>query len=118
MERPERRLILRWALALGRLPSELLAAVNSADITEMLAFSNIEPWGPLQEDFRAGQICATLANLKRDPQRMPQPWTARDFMPALARVLSGREKHDEAVLLDDPQAQADLIKQMVFGVKP
>lgn len=116
MARPERRLILRWALAIGRTPSELLAAVTSADITEMLAYSNIEPWGPLQEDFRFGQVCATLANLQRDPSRRPQAWSARDFFPALERALEGRDRPEEAILMDDPQAQSDLIKRMIFGV--
>lgn len=118
MERPERRLILRWALAIGRLPSELLASITSADIVEMMAFSNIEPWGSLQDDFRAGQICATVANVNRDPDKRSEPWTASDFMPSLARAMNGLEKPDEPTLLDDPEAQTALIKQAIFGVSP
>lgn len=108
---------MRWALATGRTPAELLAAVTSADITEMVAYSELEPWGPLQADFRAGQICATLANVNRDPRARSEPWAARDFFPALERAMSGIERATAAVLLDDPQAQSELIKQAVFGVR-
>lgn len=84
----------------------------------MLAYSNLEPWGPLQADFRAGQICATVANVHRDPRVRSDPWAARDFFPSLDRAMTGWPRATSAVLLDDPQAQSDLIKQAVFGVRP
>lgn len=82
----------------------------------MQAYSNLEPWGSLQDDFRAGQICATLANVHRDPKSKPDAWAARDFFPSLARALEGLARPSEAVLLDDPNEQAALIKRAVFGV--
>jgi hypothetical protein len=96
----------------------LLDSVTSADITEMLAYSELEPWGPLQADFRAGQICATLANVNRDPRARAEAWAARDFFPSLDRAMSSIPRASAAVLLDDPQAQSDLIKQAIFGVQP
>ncbi len=84
----------------------------------MLAYSELEPWGPLQADFRAGQICATLANVNRDPRARSEPWAARDFFPSLDRAMSSIPRASAAVLLDDPQAQSDLIKQAIFGVQP
>lgn len=82
----------------------------------MQAFANLEPFGPLQEDFRAGQICAVLANVNRDPKARREPFSPRDFMPALARALQGLDKPSDGLLLDDPEAQAALIKAAIFGV--
>lgn len=107
--------MLRWALALGRTPRELLAAVTSADIVEMIAYANLEPFGALADDFRAGQLCATLANVHRDPKARAHAWTAADFMPALARESAALRP--EPLLLADPRAQAELIKRSVFGVR-
>jgi hypothetical protein len=109
---------LRWALALGRTPNELLAGVTSEDITEMIAYSNLEPWGPLADEFRFGQICATVANVQRDSKSKPDPWTPRDFMPALERAMQGYERTTPATLLADPKAQSDLIRSAIFKVKP
>lgn len=83
----------------------------------MLAYSELEPWGPLQADFRAGQICATLANVHRDPKARSAAWAARDFFPSLDRAMSNIPRASNAVLLDDPHAQANLIKQAIFGVQ-
>lgn len=102
-------------MATGRLPSELLAGITSEDITEMLAYSNLEPWGPLADEFRSAQICATLANVNRDPKSRPKPWTAQDFSAALERIAEQREAQDKPILLDDPEAQTRLIMQRVFG---
>lgn len=78
----------------------------------MMAFAQLEPFGALAEDFRAGQICATLANVHRDSKTRPDPWTAADFMPALDAALAGTRL--PPVLLADPVAQSDLIRQQVF----
>lgn len=32
-------------------------------------------------DYRAGLICAVLANINRDPKRRSQPYEPADFMP-------------------------------------
>ena len=82
----------------------------------MIAYANLEPFGPLAEEFRSAQLCATLANVHRDPQNKRDAWTVRDFSAALDREMAGHARGSTALLLDDPEAQASLIKQMVFGV--
>jgi hypothetical protein len=93
----------------------LLASITSADIDEMIAYSNLEPWGALADDFRAGQICATLANVNRDTDRKREPFNAADFMPALARLMDAH-REQEVIALDDPEAMSALIKAQIFGV--
>ncbi|MEW5921561.1 MAG: DUF4035 domain-containing protein [Bacillota bacterium] len=34
-----------------------------------------------REDFRAAQICSTLANIYRDPKKKAGSYTPKDFMP-------------------------------------
>jgi hypothetical protein len=76
----------------------------------MIAFSNLEPWGPLVEEFRSAQICATLANIHRNPKTTPAPWTASDFSLALQRATRPDGATDGPLLMADPKAQADLIR--------
>lgn len=89
--------MLRWALAIGRTPRELLASVTSAEMTEMMAFDQLEPFGSLADEFRLGQIAAVAANVNRNEERRPEPFTAADFMPALAaaRERANRPPEDE-----------------------
>lgn len=83
----------------------------------MIAYSRLEQWGPLQEDFRAGQIAAAIWNVARDPRRS-QPLKPEDFMPALRREIRGQEEAaNEPILLEDPKAQSDLIRERIFGIR-
>lgn len=84
----------------------------------MMAYSNLEPWGPLHDDFRAGQVCATLANVNRDPKSKSDPWRARDFFPALNRFAQLAEAKEQPIHLDDPEAMSALIMESIFKVKP
>ena len=55
----------------------LLKQVNSADISEAMAYERIDPipdpW------FIMGRICSTMANLWGDTSK--KKWTPADFMP-------------------------------------
>lgn len=99
-------------MALSRTPRELLSSVTSTDITEMMAFERLEPFGGLAHDFRAGQIAAVIANTHRDPDRHPDAFTADDFMPSLR---DARERAAPPVLLTDVDAQSALLDRVLFG---
>lgn len=49
-----------------------------------MAYAEIEPFGAIAEQFALGQIAAVVANVNRSAERHPEPYTAADFMPALA----------------------------------
>lgn len=53
------------------------------EIIEMMAYARLEPFGGYAEDYRAGIIAATLANVNRDSEAQPGPFYPRDFMPAM-----------------------------------
>lgn len=88
----------------------------------MMAFERLEPFGPLHQEFLFGQLCATLANVHRDPQKRSKAWEPRDFMPALSRALDlAHPGDDEPIFIEDPVAMSNLIRAKVFGlaeVKP
>jgi len=46
-----------------------------------MAFYQLEPWGCEIEDWRAGMIAATIANVNRDPKKQRKPYEPQDFMP-------------------------------------
>lgn len=67
------------ALALGMTVQELLERVSSRELTEWMAFYQLEPWGTEIWDFRAGLIAAAVANAHRG--RKTRPFRPTDFMP-------------------------------------
>ena len=87
------------------------------EIAEAMAFERLEPFGALHIEAMFGQVCATVANVHRDPKRKRDAWAPRDFMSSLARALDRYRDEDEPVILDDPEAMSRLIKASIFGVK-
>ncbi len=79
--------MLRWALAVGRTPTELLAAVTSEDVTEMMAFERLEPFGALHMEAMFGRVCSATVNLHVPRDR--EPTAPSDFMPSLRRMVEG-----------------------------
>ena len=101
-----------WANHVHRTPGELLAAVTSADITEMMAFERIEPFGALHMEYMLGRVCATLVNvnLREDAT----PFDPTDFMPALRRAVAGYPDVIPPPPLSPEEASAAIDKAM-FG---
>lgn len=60
---------------------ELLARIDSRELTEWMAFYSLEPWGSQIDDDRAGVIAATVANVHRDPKKRSRPYEATDMIP-------------------------------------
>jgi len=60
---------------------ELLARIDSRELSEWGAYFEFEPWGTEVEDWRAGSIASTIANANRDPKKRRKPYAPSDFMP-------------------------------------
>ncbi|CAJ8906256.1 Uncharacterised protein [Burkholderia pseudomallei] len=80
---------------------QLLANIDSKELTEWLAYDRMEPIGEFRADLRAGIIAATMANYGGRDIRVPRK--PSDFMPLLER------EEEKPLLLADPNAQAELI---------
>jgi len=64
---------------------ELLARVSSRELSEWMAYAEIEPFGEVRADLRAGIIASTVANTARDPKKRRRPFQPREFMPRFER---------------------------------
>jgi hypothetical protein len=71
---------------------ELLQRIGSDEITEWMAFYQLEPFGDMRADLRSGVIASTFANANRT--KHTRPFTPEDFMPFVDRP----EPIDEARL--------------------
>ena len=60
---------------------ELLARIDSRELTEWAAYFEMEPWGTEVEDWRAALVTSTIANANRDPKKRAKPFEPKDFMP-------------------------------------
>jgi hypothetical protein len=63
---------------------ELLARVGSDELTEWMAFYQLEPFGEMRADLRSGVVAATFANAHRTKDA--RAFTPEDFMPYIERT--------------------------------
>ncbi|MGO4304190.1 hypothetical protein AB4Z41_10975 [Cupriavidus sp. RAF12] len=77
-----------------------------------MAFYGLEPWGSHYDDLRAGVVASMLANVNRDPKKRADPFGSLDFIPWNEHSRAARA--EAPILLDDAEAQSNLIDQMMF----
>lgn len=64
---------------------ELLARIDSRELSEWMVYFNLEPWGTEVEDWRAGMVASTIANVNRDEKKRKKPFEPKDFIPQRAK---------------------------------
>lgn len=74
-----RRFVFRLALALGATVAELEQRMGVLELTEWMAYYQIEPFGEERADLRAGIVAATVANTFRG--KNSKAAAPQDFMP-------------------------------------
>lgn len=81
-----------------------------------MASYQIDHRGSHYDDLRAGAITSMLANINRNTKVQREPFSTLDFIPwnELNRIEAEEAK---PVLLDDPDAQANLVLSMMFPNK-
>lgn len=80
-----------------------------------MAFYRLEPWGSHYDDLRAGAVASMIGNVHRDRQKHAQPFGDLDFIPWNEHSRAGRAA--EPVLLEDVEAQSDLIARVMFPTR-
>ncbi|NBT83020.1 MAG: DUF4035 domain-containing protein [Betaproteobacteria bacterium] len=76
---------------------ELLARVGSDELTEWMAFYQLEPFGEMRADLRSGVVASTFANAHRTKDA--RAFTPEDFMPYIERTTP---KDDTPWLISGP----------------
>lgn len=75
--------MFRLALALGMTARELLKRMGSDELSEWMAFYQLEPFGDYRADYRSGVVASTFANAHR--AKDASPFRPEDFMPFLEK---------------------------------
>ena len=86
--------MFRLALALGMPVRQLLNTVGSDELTEWMAFYQLEPFGDMRGDYRSGVVASTFANAHR--AEGVKPFTPEDFMPFMVKQQRSEGSKDEA----------------------
>lgn len=60
--------------------AELLSRISSQELTEWMAFYQLEPFGSLQDEYRSGMIASVMANTVRDEKKRRDPYHPIEFM--------------------------------------
>lgn len=69
--------------------------MSSRELSEWMAYYNLEPWGEAEMDLRFGVLCALTANIHRAPGRPAAD--PRTFMPSEWRQKAA-ERQDWRVM--------------------
>lgn len=64
----------------GMTVGELLERISSRELSEWMAFFRLEPWGAVEEEYRAGLTASVVAETARDEKRRRKPFSPVDFM--------------------------------------
>lgn len=93
---------------LGCTVGELRDRISSRELTHWIAYYQLSPFGPRQDDYRSGAVAATLANqwLKKGASAR-QPW---HFFPSLKPV---RPRSD----LDNPEILRAKLAALAKGLQ-
>lgn len=102
--------MFRLALALGKTLGEI-EVMSYAEYLEWQEYYALEPFGLAVQDATQAHIVSTLANVNRDSKKRPEAYRIADFM----LFPRNNQSEAEAVMLADPDAQSELIKQSLFG---
>lgn len=108
--------MFRLAYALGRTVGELLDSISSAELTEWMAFDQLEPFGYATDSLRAGQICAVIANVNR-PKETSKKWKASDFV-VIDGEVGGGSRPGESESAKSMWAKAWMITELYRAAKP
>jgi hypothetical protein len=76
-----RRFAYRLAKELGEVDVDaMLGRVTWRQLSEWMAFEELEPFGEERDDFRAAQIVQALWNIARDQTKCPNGYPLTDFV--------------------------------------
>ena len=80
-----------------------------------MAFFDLEPWGSHIDDLRAGTIASMIANVNRDTEKRSEAYGPLHFTTWNDQRVADSEP--EPILLDDPEAQSQLILMSMSPAK-
>lgn len=58
----------------------MLGRISSRELVEWMAYYTLEPWGEIQQEYRAALIASIVAETARDVKKKKEPFKPVDFM--------------------------------------
>lgn len=80
---------------MGKTVRQLLSEMDSMELTEWMAYDQVEPFGEWRADLRAGIVASTIANALRG--RGSRPLAPEDFIPRFAAREQQELSVDETI---------------------
>lgn len=74
---------------MGCTVDELLGRISARELSEWMAYAQVEPFGEKRADLRAGIVASTMANIHRGKRQAFKP---DDFMPEFERTEQAPEE--------------------------
>jgi len=62
---------------------EMLARIDSKELSEWMAYYELNPFGTVRDDLQAGIVASTIANVNRG--KNDKSFTPSDFMPYMEK---------------------------------
>ena len=84
---------------------QLETQLEASELNEWMAFFNMEPWGAVREDYRAGVIAATLVNVNGG-KKGGKPADATDFFKLYTEHSSRRQTNEQQMNIFKRYAEA------------
>lgn len=84
-------------------PRYLLPYLTAKDIAEWKAFSRLEPFGELEEEYRFGMLAAVSSEPNRNPKIVTNPFKPWDFFPR----CKPNEVKEEEKLIEEEEGEED-----------
>lgn len=83
----------------------MLRRISARQMTEWMAFEQIDPFGEKRADYRAASIVQIIANVNRDTKKRPKPYKIEEF-------LLKFERDARAPKRQTPQEQSRAMRQI------
>lgn len=71
--------------------AQLLNEISSEELTEWMAYAELEPFGEERADLRSATVAAVIANANRDRKKRSRPYRVTDFMPKFGQQEQSEE---------------------------
>jgi flagellar basal body rod protein FlgC len=72
--------------------------MDSAEMTEWVAYAQLDPFGNVRSDLQAGVVASTVANVNRDKKKKKAPYEPHDFVLRFERQAKQQRTPEELLV--------------------
>ncbi len=91
--------------------ARLVREMSREELTEWIAFSQLEPFGAEFDEYRSALIASVIAEVNRNRKKRGKAFAPKEFMQKWGRPEEGKASTPESMLAFIKQFQANLESQ-------